>query len=73
MGVVLCSHGVKLSWLRGRSRSLRPLPGADGMNWSLRFPGLDTNFLVYWSIVQFIQNFNGQNASCTGQVQEQLN
>ena len=34
--------------------------------------GLNINVLVYWSIVQFIQNFTGQNASCTGQVQEQL-
>ena len=34
--------------------------------------GLEINFLVYWSIVQCIQIFTGQNASCTGQVQEQL-
>ena len=38
----------------------------------IRKAGLNTNFLVYWSIVQFFQNFIGQNASCTGQVQEQL-
>lgn len=35
-------------------------------------PGLEINFLVYWSIVQCIQIFTWQNASCTGQVQEQL-
>ena len=34
--------------------------------------GLEINFLVYWSIVQCVQIFTGQNASCTGQVQEQL-
>ena len=34
--------------------------------------GLEINFLVYWSIVQCIQIFTGQNASCTGQVLEQL-
>ena len=36
MGIVLCSNGVKRSWLRGRVGSLCPLPGADGMNRSLR-------------------------------------
>ena len=34
--------------------------------------GLEINFLVYWSIVQCIQIFTGQNASCIGQVLEQL-
>ena len=34
--------------------------------------GLEINFLVYWSIVQCIQIFTGRNASCTGQVLEQL-